>query len=322
MTAEKPRMSDFDSPWKEALDAYFEAFLAFFFAPIHADIDWQRGHETLDKELQQIVPDAALGRRYVDKLVKVWRRDGIEEWVLIHIEVQYSAEADFARRMFIYHYRLLDRYDRRVASLAVLGDDRADWRPDRYTYDLWGCRNDFRFPIVKLLDFAAVEPTLENQANPFATVVLAHLKTRATHQDPATRQVWKLRLVKNLYERGLEREQVRQLFRFIDWMMDLPEPLEIVFRQEMTQYEQEKRMPYVTSIERLARAEGKLEGELEGKSEALLTGIEVGLELKFGATGLECLPEIRKIEDVQTLQTILQAIKTATSIEELRRLWS
>jgi hypothetical protein len=49
-------MADFDSPWKEALDVYFQAFLAFFFPLIHDDIDWSRAFESLDKELQQIAP--------------------------------------------------------------------------------------------------------------------------------------------------------------------------------------------------------------------------------------------------------------------------
>ncbi len=35
-------MADYDSPWKEALDRYFEAFLLFFFPQTHADIDWTR----------------------------------------------------------------------------------------------------------------------------------------------------------------------------------------------------------------------------------------------------------------------------------------
>jgi hypothetical protein len=38
-------MSEYDSPWKEALDAYFEPFLAFFFPQAHASIDWGRGYE-------------------------------------------------------------------------------------------------------------------------------------------------------------------------------------------------------------------------------------------------------------------------------------
>src|SRR5207248_1512165 len=88
-----PFMSDFDSPWKEALDVYFEPFVALFFPEAHAEIDWSRGYEALDKELQQVVREAEQGRRVVDKLVRVWRLQGDEEWVLIHIEVQGQEEA-------------------------------------------------------------------------------------------------------------------------------------------------------------------------------------------------------------------------------------
>jgi hypothetical protein len=68
--------TDYDSPWKEALDRFFERCMAFFFPRIHADIDWTRGYEMLDKELQPIIRRAATGRRYVDKLVKVYLKDG------------------------------------------------------------------------------------------------------------------------------------------------------------------------------------------------------------------------------------------------------
>jgi hypothetical protein len=97
-------------PWKEALDRYFEACLAFFFPQAHADIDWARGHEMLDKELQKVVPQAEQGRRVVDKLVKVWLKGGQETWLLIHIEVQSWREGAFAKRMHVYNYRLFDRY--------------------------------------------------------------------------------------------------------------------------------------------------------------------------------------------------------------------
>jgi hypothetical protein len=73
--------------------------------------------------LQQLVRDAELGRRLADKLVRVWRRDGVDAWVLAHVEVQSQEERDFARRMFVYNYRLYDRYARQVVSLAVLGAD-------------------------------------------------------------------------------------------------------------------------------------------------------------------------------------------------------
>ncbi|HTE20367.1 MAG TPA: hypothetical protein VK689_18540, partial [Armatimonadota bacterium] len=72
-TSAGPPPEDYDSPWKEALERYFPPFLAFFFPVAYADIDWSRGYEFLDKELQSVVRDAELGRRLVDKLVRVWR---------------------------------------------------------------------------------------------------------------------------------------------------------------------------------------------------------------------------------------------------------
>jgi len=66
--------SDFDSPWKDLLERYLQPFLALCFPKIEAAIDWSHGFDFLDKELQAAVRDAASGRQYVDKLVRVWRK--------------------------------------------------------------------------------------------------------------------------------------------------------------------------------------------------------------------------------------------------------
>jgi hypothetical protein len=256
-------MSDYDNPWKDALDRWFEAFLAFFFPDAHRRIDWSRGWLSLDAELRQVVRDAELGKRLADQLVQVWLLDGREVCLLIHVEVQGWPEEDFARRMFVYHYRIFDRYNQQVISLAVLADDRPNWRPSHFGYDLVGCHLAFASPIVKLLDFDARRPLLEASGNPFATVVLAHLATGQTRDDPASRQAWKVRLVRGLYERGLSRDDVLQLFHLIDWMMDLPPALEQLFDQEIEAIEREKHMPYVSSIERRALERGRAEGKAE-----------------------------------------------------------
>ncbi len=62
---------DYDSPWKEALEIYFKEFMDFFFPWIASEIDWTKKYKFRDKEFQQIVRDASLGRRYADKLVSV-----------------------------------------------------------------------------------------------------------------------------------------------------------------------------------------------------------------------------------------------------------
>src|SRR5690348_8566281 len=120
-------MSDYDNPWKDALDRWFDAFLAFFFPEVHRRIDWGRGWVSLDAELRQLVRDAELGKRLADKLVQVWLLNGREIRLLIHTEVQARTEDDFAQRMYVYHYRISDRYNQQVISLEVLADERPDW---------------------------------------------------------------------------------------------------------------------------------------------------------------------------------------------------
>jgi flagellar biosynthesis/type III secretory pathway protein FliH len=107
--------------------------------------------------------------------------------------------------------------------------------------------------------------------------------------------------------------------------MALPEELEASFQQELQQYEQEQQMPYVTSIERMAKQEGIEEGIQQGMQqgmrEGLLSGIELGLELKFGSEGLRLLPEISKIEDVDMLKAIKEGFKIVKTLAELRSLY-
>ena len=260
-------MSEQDSPWKETLERYFPAFLSLYFPAVYALIDWTRGYEWLNTELHQVVRDAELGKRVADVLVKVWQHDGTEKWLLIHVEVQGWPESDFPRRMFVYHYRIFDRYDRQVISLAVLTDDRPNWRPNHFGYDLGGCRLDFQFGVVKLLDFVGREEVLEASDNPFALITRAHLAMLQTRQDASARLAGKIRLVRELYERGMSRDDVLQLFRIIDWMMEVPAELEQLFKREAEQIEREIHMPYVTSVERLAKEEGKAEGRVEGRVE-------------------------------------------------------
>lgn len=92
---------DYDSPWKDILEAYFREFPAFFFPDIESDADWEKELEFLDKEFQSIVRESEIGRRYADKLVKVWRKDGSENWLLIRVEVQGSDEEALAERMYV-----------------------------------------------------------------------------------------------------------------------------------------------------------------------------------------------------------------------------
>ena len=72
-------MTEYDSPWKEAIDILFEDFMLICFPAIHGQIDWSDPPKMLDKELQQITPESEAGLRVVDKLVEVKLPSGVYE---------------------------------------------------------------------------------------------------------------------------------------------------------------------------------------------------------------------------------------------------
>lgn len=92
-----------DILWKGILEDLFADFLRFFYTNADEIFDIDRGFEFLDKELEQLYPGIDLKHpKFVDKLVKVYRKSGEEEWLLIHIEVQGYDDGNFAHRMFTY----------------------------------------------------------------------------------------------------------------------------------------------------------------------------------------------------------------------------
>jgi hypothetical protein len=307
---------DFDMPWKAVIERFFELFLAFFFPELHADIDWSRGFTFLDTELQQITRDAELGRRLADKLVRVWMRDGEDLWLLVHVEVQAQEEPGFARRIYIYNHRIFDSYDHEVVSLAILADERPGWRPSAFGYRRYGFRSEIEFPIVKLLDYRARRAELMLSRNPFAILVLAHLQAQATRRDPTARFGSKTWLVRALYDLGLDRQDILELFRFIDWLLVLPEELERSFRAELQSWEEERMKPYITSIERLGREDGLKEGIQRGRQEGLQQGLLAVLEARFDEVPQEIVDKVRTIEDSARLEALHREAVNAGSIAE------
>ncbi len=316
--------AEYDSPWKEAIGDYFESFLTFFFPQVHDLIDWSKPPQSLEKELQQIAPASESGSRVADKLFQVWLRDQREVWILVHIEVQSQEESEFAQRMYIYSYRAFDLYQRPVISLAVLGDERKNWRPSSYGWSLGGCELSLKFPIVKLLDYQVEWQNLEVSTNPFAVIAMAHLKTKATTGKPQEREEWKWNLVRGLYDRGYNRENIIKLFQVIDRMMALPEELQQSFENKLTSYEEERQMPLLSRMEE----RGLLKGIEQGTRQGIEQGLDRGtrqtlqstiiriLQARFETVPNELINAISSLEDISELQRLVMASVTMNSVAD------
>ena len=307
---------DYDSPWKEALEYYFPEFLSLLFPAIHEKIDWSHPHEFLDKELQQVVRDAELGRRYADKLVKVWTLAGLERWVLIHVEVQGQKEADFDERMYVYNYRLFDRYQVDVVSLAVLADPSPDFQAGAYRRDYWGCNLRFSFPAVKLLKLGEDWATLEASDNPFALVVMAHIMAQR-NREGGKRLDAKIQLTRLMYRRGYNKDRILTLFRVIDWLLYLPSELALAFEQALLTIEDEEKMAYITSIERLGMERGMQQGMQQGMRQGEVAVVHRLLERKFGDEFTNTHRQRVEKADPDTLLDWSEQILSAQSIDEV-----
>ncbi|MCA2506278.1 MAG: hypothetical protein IM579_11895 [Microcystis sp. M62BS1] len=67
---------------------------------------------------------------------------------------------------------------------------------------------------------------------------MAHLKTKATTGKLQQREQWKWTLIRGLYEKEFEREQIIKLFEIIDNMMTLSPELQSSLESKIKQFEE------------------------------------------------------------------------------------
>ncbi|MBK7002394.1 MAG: cytosolic protein [Rhodoferax sp.] len=323
---------DYDSPWKDMLEHAFPEFMAYYFPDLYAQIDWSQGFEFKNTELRQVVRDAELGKRFADCLVRVTLKSGGERWIYTHVEVQGQRDGSLPKRVFTYNYRIYDRFDCPVASLVILADESPNWRPSEFGFEALGCQVGIRFPVAKLMDYAGREAELQEDPNPFALVTLAHLQTQATRHNPQARFDAKWKLVQLLYRRGWDKQRIIDLFFVIDWMMHLPDFLSRQLWQNVETMEQEQRMAYVSSVERIGIEKGRQLGWQEGQQEGVQQGIQQGMQQgvqqgealalqkllvrRFGALPASAVERIANAR-AELLEVWLDRVLDAATLEEV-----
>lgn len=286
--------SDADTAWKEILESYFKDCLDYCLPKLSELINWQRSWTSLDKELQAVTKDTETGKRLLDKLFKVYLKDGREQWILIHVEVQGKPEEKFAQRMFIYGYRIFDKYQQPVVSCAILTDDNKKWCPNRFEIGLAGSYLSSEFLVIKLINYQNKQDELERSNNPFASAILCQLAAVEMKSKPdEQRKQVKFALTRRLYDKGFTKHQVYNLYKFIDWLIGLPKPLELEYKNKVYELEESKKMAYVSFIEKLGMERGKLEGMLSVAKHLLEDGAKPAYVKKI--TGLS-LTKIKQLQ--------------------------
>ncbi|MGB1205077.1 MAG: hypothetical protein ACPG5B_05490 [Chitinophagales bacterium] len=228
MSSYENKKIDYDTHWKEIIETQFEDFIAFFLPEAYEIIDFEQPVEFLEQEFHKLIADKfKKGKVINDKLVKVFLKDGTEKWILIHIEVQSSHETDFARRMFIYFYRIFDKYEQEVTALAIYTGESVPRNYDKFEYDFLGTKNTYKFNAYQVRK--AKEADLLQSDNPFALAVLATKYSYQFKGDKHKKFTFKKQLVALAEKKKYSYSQISNLLKFIFFILRLPNDLEKQF---------------------------------------------------------------------------------------------
>jgi predicted transposase YdaD len=275
-----------DYLWKGILEDVFDDFLRFMHPDADEIFDFGKGITFLDKELEQLFPPESdeSSLKIVDKLAKVYTREGSEEWVLIHCEVQGAYRDDFPRRMFTYFYRILDKYNKRVAAYAILTEKSMKERPDRYGMQFLDTGLSYRYKVYKIA--RQDDEALRRSNNPFALVALTAKSVLGQKSTGHVRE-WdsalveiKLKLAREFLNKPVPKEKIRVIMDFLRYHVRFENgENNQLFEQELAQLTERS---YTMGIEELiidrATKEGLRAGIQKGIQDGIRKGIREGRE--------------------------------------------
>jgi hypothetical protein len=238
--------------------------------------------------------------------------DGVTQLLYLHIEVQSFREEDFSRRVFRCFHGIRGACGEDVVTMTILADLDPDWRPDEYHYERLGCEVLFRFPCCKLLD---ILPQLESDLSLPALAAKAQIAALRTSRHPDQRLAVRWQLTRALYGSGYTKEEIRESYRLIAWMMKLPPPQTLLFRRQMRDYEKEIAMPFLTDVEESAMEEGRQAGRQQGLQEGLKEGLIAVLSTRFSPVPEHVFAIIRSLTDTRRLQELTQEAVRCRDLE-------
>ncbi len=106
--------------------------------------------------------------------------------------------------------------------------------------------------------------------------------------------------------------------------MSLPEDLDDLFWQEVRQYEEEKNMPYVTSVERIGIKKGIQQGIQQGMQQGMLEEArDMLLELlqeRFGVLSSSTVTQIKAIGQREVLKALFKQALRVQSMDQFKEL--
>ena len=226
------RKHDFDAAWKSILEAFEVEVVEILFPEIYDKISWEKGTESLDKELLEIQKEIfhqdASEKIISDKIIKVYLKDNESKILFIHVEVQsYSSENNsFGERMFRYFYRIWDKFRYKnndtseivAAAIYTYKGDRG--KDTKYVYKPLDLKEDILTYNFRIIDVEKIDLSRINENNPLKLVFKMAkelLKLGASDKEVYEAKI-KLASELSSYDKVKNNDQIKALVYFLEYL--------------------------------------------------------------------------------------------------------
>lgn len=259
-----------DTLWKGIIEELCIDFLRLLYPNADEIFDFRRKIEFLDKELSDILPqfDEHENIRQVDKLIRVYLKNGKRECILIHIEVQGKAQKNFSERMFYYYILLRNKFKRKITAWAILADTNKQFVLTKFEEEQLGTNLAYTFNSYKIIHQG--EKLLEQSNNPFASVILTVLLALKKNKlSESNIGKLKVEIFKNLYRKKFPPEKIRAVENFLKNYVRLNEQNTLTFEKEISKIVDKS---YTMGIEQQILQQERSAGQKEGVAQGVVQG--------------------------------------------------
>jgi putative YhgA-like transposase len=232
------KIHDFDAAWKTILEAFEREVIEVMFPELYPKIDWEKGTESLEQELQEIqkeIFDKQSTEKIIsDKIVKVKLKNSESKILFIHVEVQSSSREEniFGERMFRYFYRIWDRFrykyeDQSEIVAAAIYTYKGERGKDKsYIYKLPDIEEEILKYNFRTIDVETIKLEDISEYNPIRLVFKIAkelLNTKST--DEAIYEA-KVKLANELYcyDKVKNEEQNKALVYLLEYLFLIEDP--------------------------------------------------------------------------------------------------
>ena len=225
ITQEQQEPYDYDSIWKDFTRDFWQDVLKDFMPDLYKAADLEGEAESLDKELHEIMKShnesVKVSKRYVDNLLKIPLKNGGEEWVLFHIEIQGRGGEAISLRMFRYYCMLFTRYNRNPAALAILTAKRPkkEGEPGVYRADMFGTKIEYRYHTIRAYEYNDDE--LLASDNPVKLFIYAVKFAAKNRKSKRKRIEYTQKILRVLTDKGWKEEWCFEFLKYLQVVMKL-----------------------------------------------------------------------------------------------------